>query len=97
MFIGDGNDRGRNTTAAHFVIVGLNLELNIQTSDTNAWFAETVQVIDMNTPVLCLVMIADPFSQASTTPGNLIARFRLNTTRSRHKPPVLGTLFPFSV
>ena len=33
----------------------------------------------------------------TSTPGNPIARSRQNTTRFRHKPPVLGTLFPFSV
>ena len=31
------------------------------------------------------------------TPGNLLARSRQNATRSRHKPPVLDTLFPISV
>ena len=30
------------------------------------------------------------------TPGNLIARSRQNTTRSRHKPPDLGLILPFT-
>ena len=38
-----------------------------------------------------------PLFSLNVTPGNLIARSRQNTTRSRHNPPVLRTLFPFSV
>ena len=34
--------------------------------------------------------------QAEVTPGNLIARSRQKSTRSRHKPPVLGKKHPFS-
>ena len=41
------------TPLLRFVIIGLNLELNKQTSGTNAWFDETIHGIDMNTPVLC--------------------------------------------
>ena len=41
--------------------------------------------------------VASSWLISSFTPGNPIARSRQNTTRFRHKPPVLGTLFPFSV
>ena len=45
-------------------------------------------------PDLCGHM---PSLAINVTPGNLIARSRQKSTRSRHKPPVLGKKHPFSV
>ena len=49
-------------------------------------------IIDGTRDYVCVIML----HMYIIIPGNLIARSRQNTARSRHKPPVLGLILPFT-